>query len=81
MRLLNCPDYVDQPYRVGTLPLSQKMKRNGTRLQLQDSIFEERLAVQYKVELRKYWESLKRYKETTGKKGHPGAFMGGLDMP
>lgn len=44
------------------------------RLQVQDGLFEERLAVQYKVEPGKDWESLRQYKKFTGKKEYAGGF-------
>lgn len=74
VRLLDRLDSTDQPFRVNTVPLSRKRKRSGTRLQVQDDLFEARLAVQYKVEPEKDWESLRRYKRFTGKKEHAGGF-------
>lgn len=74
VRLLHRLDSTDQPFRVNTVPLSRKRKRSGTRLQVQDDLFEARLAVQYKVEPEKDWESLRRYKRFTGKKGYAGGF-------
>jgi hypothetical protein len=73
MRLLGRLDSTDQPFKINTVQLSQKRKRSGTRLQVQDGMFEERLAVQYKVEPGKDWESL-RHKKFTGKKGYAGGF-------
>jgi hypothetical protein len=58
VRLLDRLDFTDQPFRVNTEPLSRKRKRSGTRLQVQDDLFEERLAMKYKMEPRKDWESL-----------------------
>jgi hypothetical protein len=74
MRLLDRLDSTDQPFKMNTVQLSQKRKRSGTRLQVQDGLFEERLAVQYKVEPGKDWESMRQYKEFTGKKEYAGSF-------
>jgi hypothetical protein len=74
MRLLGRLDSTDQPFKINTVQLSQKRKRSGTRLQVQDGMFEERLAVQYKVEPGKDWESLRQYKKFTGKKEYAGGF-------
>jgi hypothetical protein len=52
------------------LPKRKRRKRSGTLLDVQDDLFEERLAVKYKVEPRKDWKSLRRYKRLAGKKGH-----------
>jgi hypothetical protein len=67
-RLLDRLDSTDQPFRVNTIPLSRKRKRNGTLLDVHDDLFEERLAVKYEVEPKKDWKSLRRYKRFTGKK-------------
>ena len=53
-----------------TAPLSRKKKRRDTQLQIQDDLFQARLAVNYKVEPKDAWESLRRYKRFTGKKAH-----------
>jgi hypothetical protein len=74
MRLLDRLDSTDQPFKIDTVPLSRKRKRSGTRLQVQDGLFEERLAVQYKVEPGKDWESMRQYKEFTGEKEYAGSF-------
>jgi hypothetical protein len=74
MRLLDRLDSTDQPFKINTIPLSRKRKRSGTRLQVQDGLFEERLAVQYKVEPGRDWESLRQYKEFTDKKKYAGSF-------
>jgi hypothetical protein len=57
-RLLNCLGSTDQPFRANTIPLSRKRKRSGTLLHVQNDLFEERLAMKYKVEPRKDWKSL-----------------------
>jgi hypothetical protein len=74
MRLLGRLDSTDQPFKTNTVPLSRKRKWSGTRLQVQDGLFEERLAVQYKVEPGEDWESLRQYKKFTGKKEYAGGF-------
>lgn len=68
-RLREWLEYTDQPFSVHTVPLSKKRKRTGiNQLQVQDDLFEERLAVQYEVKPRDKWESLRRYKKFTGKR-------------
>jgi len=65
-RLREWLEYTDRPFSVHTVPVSRKRKRTGTnQLQLQDDLFEERLAVQYEVKPRDKWESLRRYKKFT----------------
>lgn len=49
-------------------PLSRKRKRSDTPPQVQENVFDERLAVKYKVKPWKYWKLLRRYKSFTGKK-------------
>jgi len=69
LRLREWLEYTDRPFTVHTVPVSKKRKRTGTnQLQLQDDLFEERLAVQYEVKPRDKWESLRRYKKFTGKR-------------
>jgi hypothetical protein len=64
---LNAEDN-DHPFEVHTVPLSKKRKRsNNKHLQVQDDLFQERLTVQYKVEPKDKWESLRRYKKFTGR--------------
>jgi hypothetical protein len=67
MGLLEHLDSTDQPFSVETVPLSRKRKRGDTKLQIQDDFLEARLAVQYRVEPKRDWESLRRYKKFTGK--------------
>ena len=56
------------PFEVHTVPMSKKRKRsNNNHLQVQEDLFQDRLTVQYKVEPRDKWESLRRYKKFTGK--------------
>lgn len=67
-RLRDWLDHTDNPFAVHTVPLSRKRKRNSVnQLQVQDDLFQERLAVQYEVKPRDKWESLRRYKKFTGK--------------
>lgn len=61
-------EHTDRPFEVYTVPLSRKRKRADAQLQLQDDLFEDRLAVQYEVKPRDKWESLRRYKKFTGKR-------------
>jgi hypothetical protein len=54
--LLNCLGSTDPPFRVNMVQLSsnrKRRKRSYTLLDVQDDLFEERLAVKYKVEPRK----------------------------
>lgn len=53
VRLLNRLDSMNQPFRVEIVPLSLERRESGTLLDVQDDLFEERLAVEYKVESRK----------------------------
>jgi hypothetical protein len=69
VRLLDRLNSTDPPFRVNTVPLSLKRKRSGTSLEIQENLFEDRLAVMYKVEPKKDWEHLRQYKRFTGKKG------------
>lgn len=70
-RLRDWLDNTDDPFKVHTVPLSRKRKRNSAnQLQVQDDLFEERLTVQYEVKPRDKWESLRRYKKFTGKEDH-----------
>ena len=68
--MLKYLESTDQPFSVDTVPLSRKRKRRDTQLQIQDDLFEARLAVKYKVEPKDSWKSLRRYKRFTGKKAH-----------
>jgi len=68
--LLEHLDSTDQPISVDTVPLLRKKKWRDTQLQIQDDLFEARLAVKYKVEPKDAWRSLRRYKRFTGKKAH-----------
>lgn len=72
-RSVDGQDISGQPFRVDTIPLSRKRKRSDARLKVQDSLFGERLAVQYKVEPRRDWESLRRYRKFTGEKEYADA--------
>ena len=65
--LLERPDSTDQPFSVSIAPLSRKRKRSHTLPQVQENVFDERLAVKYKVEPWKDWKLLRRYKRFTGK--------------
>jgi hypothetical protein len=74
VRLLNRLDATDQPFKVRIVPLSRKRKRGDTKLQIQDDLLEARLAIQYRVGPKEFWESLRRYKKftavsRTGKRG------------
>jgi hypothetical protein len=65
--LLKRLDSTDQPFNVHIAPLSRKRKRSDTPPQVQENVFDERLAVKYKVEPWKDWKRLRRYKRFTGK--------------
>jgi hypothetical protein len=66
-------DGCDQPFKVFTPPLLEKRKRNGVKPQIQNGLFEEGLAVQYEVQPRAAWKSLRRYKKFSGKNVGPDA--------
>ena len=68
--LLERLDSTDQPFSVHVAPLSRKRKRSDTPPQVQENVFDERLAVKYKVEPWKAWKCLRRYKRFTGKGRH-----------
>jgi hypothetical protein len=65
--LLERLDSTDQPFSVYIAPLSRKRKRSDTLPQVQENVFDERLAVKYKVEPWKDWKLLRRYKRFTSK--------------
>jgi hypothetical protein len=68
-RLRDWLEHTDRPFEVNTVPLSRKRKRAGAnQLQVQDDLFQDRLAVQYEVKPRDKWESLRKYKKFTGKR-------------
>jgi hypothetical protein len=68
--LLEYLDSTDQPFSVHMEPLlreeTRKRKRRGTLLEVEENLFDERLAVKYKVEPWDDWKSLRRYKAFTG---------------
>jgi hypothetical protein len=67
-RLRDWLEYTENPFKVHTVPLSRKRRRNNVRqLQVQDGLFQERLAVQFEVQPRDEWESLRKYKKFTSK--------------
>lgn len=68
--LLERLDSTDQPFSVRIAPLSRKRKRSDTLPQVQEYVFDERLAVKYWVEPWKDWKCLRRYKRFTGKGRH-----------
>jgi hypothetical protein len=68
--LLERLNFTDQPFSVRIAPLSRKRKRSDTLPQVQENVFDERLAVKYKVEPWKAWKCLRRYKRFTGKGRH-----------
>ena len=68
--LLERLDSTDQPFSVHIAPLSRKRKRSDTLPQVQENVFDERLAVKYKVKPWKDWKLLRRYKRFTGKGRH-----------
>jgi hypothetical protein len=68
--LLERLDFTDQPFSVHIAPLSRKRKRSDTPPQVQENVFDERLAVKYKVEPWEDWKLLRRYKRFTGKGRH-----------
>lgn len=78
--LLERLDSTDQPFSVHIAPLSRKRKRSDTPLQVQEDVFDERLAVKYKVEPWKDWKCLRRYKRFTGKGRHAINMMDGHKM-
>jgi hypothetical protein len=65
--LLERLDSTDQPFSVHIAPLSRKRKRSDIPPQVQENVFDERLAVKYKVEPWKDCKRLRRYKRFTGK--------------
>jgi hypothetical protein len=65
-------DCTDQPFKVHTASLLQKRKRDSVKPQVQHGLFKEGLAVQYEVQPRVAWKSLRRYRRFTGKNGGPG---------
>jgi hypothetical protein len=67
VRLLERLNSTDQPFSVHITPLSRKRKRSDTPSQVQENVFDERLAVKYWVEPWKDWKRLRRYKRFTGK--------------
>ena len=58
--LLKRLDSTDQPFSVQIAPLSRKRKRSDTPPQGQENVFDERLAVKYRVEPWKAWKCLRR---------------------
>jgi len=60
----------DQPFSVHIAPLSRKRERGDAPPQVQENVFDGRLAVKYKVEPWKDWKRLRRYKRFTGKGRH-----------
>jgi hypothetical protein len=70
VRLLHRLNSTDQPFRVNTVLRSPKGKRSGKLVRVQENLFDERLAVKYKVEPWKDWKRLRRYKRFTGKGRH-----------
>lgn len=67
-RLREWLEHTDRPFEVRTVPQSRKRKRTpANQLQVQDDLFEDKLAIQYEVKPRDKWESLRRYKKFTGK--------------
>nr|POF07883.1 hypothetical protein CFP56_66175 [Quercus suber] len=58
-------DSTDKPFKVATLPATRKRKRESGVVQIQQSAFEDRLAVQYEVTPGTTWDSLRRYKKFT----------------
>ena len=70
MSLLERLDSTDQPFSVHIALLSRKRKRSDTPPQVQENVFDERLAVKYKVKPWKDWKLLRRYKRFTGKGRH-----------
>jgi hypothetical protein len=68
--LLERLDSTDQPFSVHIAPLSRKRKWSDTPPQVQENVFDERLAVKYKVEPWEAWKCLRRYERFTGKGRH-----------
>lgn len=67
IRLRDWLEHTKNPFKVHTVPLSRKRRRNSVKqLQIQDGLFQARLAVLFEVQPRDKWESLRRYKKFTG---------------
>jgi hypothetical protein len=80
LRLLERLDSTDQPFSVHIAPRSRKRKRRDTPPQVQENVFDERLAVKYKVEPWKDWKRLRRYKKFTVKGRHTIDMTDGHEM-
>jgi hypothetical protein len=65
--LLERLDSTDQPFDVRIAPLWRKRKRSVILPWVQENVFEEKLAVRYKVEPWEDWKRLRRFKRFTGK--------------
>lgn len=59
-------DTNDKSFKVATVPLSHKRKRDAPALPVQTDLFEDRLNVQYEVKPGKQWTQLRKYKKFTG---------------